>query len=547
MKYRKHLTLIVLLGGVLGSPAWAAGDQPVVLPVYTDVTTAAGIDFKHSIGDFDLSNIVEGTGAGPTFFDYDNDGFLDIYLPNGAWLKATSDNRGRRLQGKLANRLYRNRGDGTFADVTAEAGVGDPSYSFASSAADYDNDGDLDLFVLNYGPNVLYRNNGDGTFTDVTAQAGLGDPRWSLSGVWLDYDQDGDLDLFVANYLEYDDGKFRAYYAAAGYPGPLSYSSQPDALYRNNGDGTFTDVTAEAGITDTNGRAMSATAADLNNDGWLDLYVANDATENFYFENTGRGTFVEKGLAMGLAFGEHGQGVSSMGPFAGDIDRDGLLDMYIPDMGYSTVLMNKGEFFEDYTTRSRVAVYCGQYTGWGGLLFDYDNDGYLDLFVSNGNAHHEYTEEDVLLRNTGTGSFEDVSRQSGDYFNTKRVGRGSAFADYDNDGDLDLLIVNVNDQAVLLRNDGGNRRNWLKVWPRLPGPERDAVGARVTVLAGGLRQVDELIPVRGYLAQVDNRLHFGLGDRQKADRVEIRWPGGKTQVLENVPANQILKVVKDVD
>lgn len=540
--------LPVFLLVVLLRVAWvSASDQPSGLPVFTDVTAAAGIDFKHSFGDFDLTNIVEGTGAGPTFFDYNNDGYLDIYFTTGAWTRSTSDNRGRRLQGKLSNQLYRNNGDGTFTNVTQQAGVGDTGFSFASSAADFDNDGFVDLYVLNYGPNVLYRNNGDGTFTDVTEKSGVGDPRWSLAGVWIDYNNDGLLDLFVANYLQYDDGKFRAYYAASGYPGPLSYSAQPDALYRNNGDGTFSDVTQEAGIVDTNGRAMSATAADLNDNGFLDIYVANDATENFYFENTGKGTFLEKGLVAGLAFGEHGQGVSSMGPFAADIDRDGRLDMYIPDMGYSTVLMNKGDFFEDYTTRSQVAVYCGQYTGWGGLLFDYDNDGLPDLFVSNGNAHFEYTEEDVLLRNAGGTRFEDVSQQSGDYFDAKRVGRGSAYADYDNDGDLDLLIVNLNDQAVLLRNDGGNRRNWIKIWPRLPGPERDALGARVTVKAGNLTQVDELQPVRGYLAQVDQRLHFGLGDLQQVDSIDIRWPGGKIQRLENVPANQILKVVKDAD
>ncbi|MFH1965397.1 MAG: VCBS repeat-containing protein, partial [Acidobacteriota bacterium] len=452
---------------------------------YVDITKQANITFKHSFGDYDLTNIVEGTGAGPLFFDYNNDGWTDIYFVNGSWNRAINDSRGRRLREKLFNALYRNNRDGTFTDVTGEAGVSDPSSGYSSSAADYDGDGDLDLYIQNYGPNVMYRNNGNGTFTDVSRESGLDDNRWSLSSPWFDYDKDGDLDVFVANYLEYDDGTFRAYYAAKGYPGPLSYSAQMDALYRNNGNGTFTDVSKEAGIVKTNGRAMSSTVADLNNDGWLDIYVANDGTENFYYENRKDGTFEEKGMLLGLAFGEHGQGVSSMGPFIGDINRNSLLDVYIPDMGYSSLLVNQGEFFEDHTTRSRLAITCGQYTGWGGLLLDYDNDGLLDLFVANGAAHHEFTEEDVLMKNMGDGIFQDVSRQSGDYFLTEHVGRGSSFADIDNDGDLDLLILNLNDDAKLLRNDGGNRNNWLKVIPVMKAGGLPVYGARITVTAGG--------------------------------------------------------------
>lgn len=542
----KTRSLLLLLALFSISPASAMAGEGGALPTYNDVTVEAGITFKHTFGDFDLTNIVEGTGAGPLVFDYDGDGFQDIYFPNGAWNRSINDNRGRRLRGQSTNILYHNNGNGTFSDVTAAAGVGDQSPSFSASAADYDNDGDLDIYVLNYGRNTLYRNNGNGTFADVTEQSGLGDTRWSLSAPWFDYDRDGDLDVYVANYLEYDDGKFRAYYAAAGYPGPLSYASQPDAFYRNNGDGTFTDVTLEAGITGQNGRAMSATAADINNDGWIDVYVANDATENFYYENMGNGKFEEKALFLGIAFGEHGQGVSSMGPFAGDIDRNGRLDIYVPDMGYSSVMMNMGDFFEDQTTRSKVAVACGQYTGWGGLLFDYNNDGYLDLFVSNGNAHHLYTEEDVLLLNDGKGVFEDVSRTSGDYFHTKMVGRGSSFIDYDNDGDLDLIILNLGAEAKLLRNDGGNQKNWIEIQVRLPKPDRDDTGARVTLVTGSLRQIQDMIPVRGYLAQVDSRAHFGLGDHSQIDEVEIRWSDGKIQRLSNVPANQILTIVKGV-
>lgn len=544
-------TALRLLPGLLVLTAIGslpAADSPEkALPVFTDVTEQAGIKFKHSYGDYDVSNIVEGTGAGATFFDYDGDGWLDIYFVSGAWSRTVNDNRGRNLQGKLNNVLYRNNGDGTFGDVTGKAGVGDPSFSFGSSAADFDRDGDLDLLILNYGPNVFYRNNGDGTFSDISKSSGLADARWSLSAPWLDYDNDGDLDVYVANYLEYDDGEFRSYYAAAGYPGPLSYHGQQDALYRNNGDGSFTDVTKTAGLTKPDGRAMSAVATDLDNDGLLDIFVANDAMENYWFRNTGKGTFEDKALLAGLAYGEHGQGVSSMGPSIGDVDGDGRQDIFVPDMGYGSLLMNRGVLFEDKVTVAKLAVMCGQYTGWGGILFDYDNDTDLDLFVSNGNAHHEYTEEDVLAVNDGKGIFTDVAAKSGDYFKQKFVGRGSAYADYDNDGDVDVLVVNLNARARLLRNDGGNRRGWLQVRPRLAGGKIDAIGARVTVAIGKGRQIRDVVGVMGYLSQSDLRAHFGLGDAKQADWVEIRWPDGSVKRLTNVSANQVLSVTQGAE
>jgi hypothetical protein len=515
------------------------------LPVFTDVTKQARIHIKHSYGDFDLNNIVEGTGTGAMFFDYNNDGWLDIYFLNGCWLKNINDNLGRKLRGKLANTLYRNNGDGTFTDATKEAGVGHKGYGVGCSAADFDRDGDLDIYVLNYGSNVFYQNNGDGTFTDISETSGLANSKWSLSAPWFDYDNDGDLDVYVANYLEYDSGKFRSYYAAAGYPGPLSYSGQPDALYRNNSDGTFTDVTKETGLFNPNGRAMSATVADLNNDGFLDIYVANDAMENYYYRNTGKATFESEGLIMGLAFGEGGQGVSSMGPAVGDVDRDGLLDIYIPDMGYGCLLMNRRDYFEDRTAPTNLSVVCGQYTGWGGILFDYDCDGYLDVFVANGNAHHEYTEEDVLMRNDGKGNFIDVANKSGAYFREKYVGRGATYGDYDNDGDLDLLVVNLNKTPKLLRNDGGNKNNWLTIEAKLRGGKIDAIGARVIVTTGSITQVQDVIPVTGYLSQTDPRRHFGLGKAAKADTVEIRWPNGQTTKLTDVKANQFLTVTEE--
>ena len=521
-----------------------AGDAAPPLPTFTDVTDVARIRVKHSFGDFELDNIVEGTGAGAVFFDYDGDGWLDLYFLNGCWRKDVSDNRGRRLRGKLSNTLLRNQGDGTFSDVTEKAGVGDKGFGTGGSAADYDNDGDVDLYVLNYGSNVLYRNNGDGTFTDVSQESGLADPYWSLSAPWFDYDGDGDLDVYVANYLEYDAGKFRSFYKPAGYPGPLSYSGQPDTLYRNNGDGTFTNVTREAGVYNAGGRAMSATVADLNNNGLLDIYTTNDAMENYFYQNTGKKAFKEDGLVRGLAFGEGGQGVSSMGPAVGDVDRDGRLDIYIPDMAYGCLLMNRGEYFEDFTAPTGLAVVCGQYTGWGGLLFDYDNDGYLDIFVANGNAHHEYTEEDVLMRNNGAGKFIDVADTSGPYFRQKYVGRGATYADYDNDGDLDLLVVNINDSPRLLRNDGGNKRNWLALKLLTGQGRRKALGARITVTTGKLVRIHDFIPVTGYLSQADSRPHFGLGAAATADVVEVRWPGGGTTRLSDVKANQFLTIMQ---
>ncbi len=528
---------------VLAAPVAPAAAAEPQLPVFTDVTQKAGITFKHSYGDVKMDSIVKATGAGAMFFDYDGDGWLDIYLCNGRWNERVSSNQSRHLRDKLRNALYRNNHDGTFTDVTEKAGVAGKGFAFGCSAADFDNDGDLDLYILNFGPNELYRNNGDGTFTDISEKSGLADPRWSLQAVWFDYNRDGLLDVYVVNYLHYDGSRI-PFYAPTGFPGPLTYHGEPDGLYRNNGDGTFTDVTKEVGLYSPDGRGMGATVADLDNDGFLDIYVTNDAMANDFFRNLGNGKFVEEALVRGMAFGEAGQGVSSMGPDAGDVDRDGWLDLYIPDMDYGCLLMNRHDHFVDMTTPTGLAVMCGQYTGWGGLLLDYDNDGYLDVYVANGDSHKEFGEEDTMARNDGKGKFVDVAGRSGPYFHEKYVGRGAACGDFDNDGDLDLIVNNLNGPAKLLRNDGGNKKNWLMVSARRPGGKSDALGARVTVTAGGLTQIRDLIPVRGYLSQSDPRLHFGLGQAKKADRVEIRWPDGRTTQLKDVPANQFLKVVQ---
>ena len=527
--------------------AVGAAAPTTTLPTFSDVAETAGITFQQSFGDLELSNIVEGTGTGVCVFDYDNDGRLDIYFPNGRWTKAVNDNRGRERAGQLRNALYRNEGGWTFSDVTEKAGVAGKGFSFGCSAADYDDDGDVDLYVLAYGPNELYRNNGDGTFTDVSEASGLADPRWSVNAAWLDYDRDGDLDVFVANYLEYDEGRFRSFYAAAGYPGPLSYNGTTSALYRNDGGGRFSDVTKAAGLWRPGGRAMSAVAADLNDDGLADLYVANDAMENDYFENQGDGTFREKGLLLGLALGQNGQGVSSMGPAVGDVNGDQRLDILIPDMDYGSLLTRTGDFYEDRAYASGLAEICGQYIGWGAVLLDYDNDTHPDVFIANGNAHHLYAEDPVLARNDGTGRFVDVARTAGPYFQKKWVGRGATWADFDDDGDIDLVVVELDGRPHLLRNEGGTGHHWLQLDVRTADGRRTAIGARVTVTAGERVQRRDVIAVNGYLSQGDPRVHFGLGDAARAEGVEIRWPDGRTRRLHDVAADQILIILPEAD
>ena len=520
----------------------------ITWPTFTDVTDAAGLEFTHGIGDLDMSNIVEATGPGCCVFDYDNDGWPDIFFVNGRWHPDISDNRGRSLKGRLQNALYRNHGDGSFSDVTAAAGLGGPddAYGMAASAADFDHDGDLDLYVCNYGRSILYRNNGDGTFADITEAAGVASPGWALAAPWLDYDGDGRLDLFVVHYLEYDKGEFQrtgAYYKADNFPGPLSYPGEADRLYRNNGDGTFTDVSREAGLWEPTGRGMGAVAADLDGDGDTDLYVTNDAMANNLWLNDGRGRFTDMATETGTAFGEGGQGVSSMGPFVADVDRNGLLDILVPDMGYSSLMLQvRPGFFTDVTAQSGLALLCGQYTGWGGLLNDFDHDGFVDLFIANGDPHHLYVEEATLARYDGSSRFIDMARQSGTFFDDKHVGRGAAFCDFDNDGDLDILMNVVNGRPRLLRNDSVHRNHWLTVVPRYADTGMIALGSTVRVTVGDRTMMQPVVGVNGYLVSNDPRPNFGLDRAATADAVEITWPDGRKQVLTGVKADQVLEV-----
>ena len=557
MKARPFFSWTVAL---LGSAAIAllafaafADDSDPVLPTFKDVTEEAGIKFTHSMGDATLHNIVQGTGSGCMFLDYDGDGWLDIYVLNGRYHPDVNDpTTGRSLRKKLfnGNRLYHNNHDGTFTDVTEKAGVGGGDcYSIACSAADYDGDGHLDILVLGYDSQILYHNKGNGTFEDVTKKAGLVDSRWGVSGVWFDYDGDGLLDLYVAHYLEYDKGRFKNVFAGDVYPGPLSYNGTCGALYRNNGNGTFTETTREAGLLKPGCRAMSATAADFRNCGRLDLFITNDAMANTYFRNEGKGKFTDYSLLSGTAYGEGGQGVSNMGPAVGDLDRDGRLDIFVPNLSYGTLFMNKGIMFADRAEASGLGQIVGQYAGWGPCLIDYDNDGYLDVFLATGDAHHLHPMEPVLARNTGDGHFVDVSRKSGPYFNKKYVARGAAYGDFMNDGQVGLLVMTLDGTPHLLRNLGGTKNHWLTVVPKLANGKSDAIGARVTVKAKvngkSLVQIHDVIPVVGYLSQSDPRPHFGLGQATQADSVEVRWPDGMVTKLTDVKADQFLKVVQE--
>ena len=532
---RKMLALWLLV------PSLAYGGK---LPVFVNVTKEAGINFRHTFGDEHMSSILEATGPGCAFLDYDQDGYLDIYVVQGCYLEGISDPDSPYRGRNLTNRLYHNNGDGTFTDVTEEAGVGDAGYGMGATIGDYNNDGYPDIYVSNYGPNVLYRNNGDGTFTDVTEEAGVGCPLWSVSGCFLDYDNDGDLDLYVGNYLDFDPD-FKVCFSAEVFPGPLSYAGQPDVLYRNNGDGTFTDVTREAGVYNPEGRAMSVGAGDFDGDGDMDIFVCNDAMGNYLYRNNGDGTFTEVAEEVEVSMGEFGEAVSSMSPDFADYDNDGDLDIFVPDMGYCCLYRNMGRYFEGVTASAGVAAVLGQYTSWAGYFVDYDNDGWKDLFITNGDAHHLYPEEDILFRNNHDGTFTDVALQSGDYFTSEEyIGRGAAVGDYDNDGDMDIYVANLDGPGVLLRNDGGNRNNWLTL--KLVGVKsnRDAVGAWVTVKAGDLVQVGQVGAGGGYLSTKDIRLHFGLGDHPKVDEIEIRWPSGIVQNIKNVEVNRILTITE---
>ncbi len=507
---------------------------------FKDITEAAGIDFKHSFGDDKLDNLVESDGGGAAFLDYDKDGYMDLFMTTGQYDPRV--NKDPKAEGHPHNRLYRNLGNGSFEDVTEKAGINTDAYSMGVSVGDYDNDGYPDIYVTDFGANILYHNNGNGTFTDVTKKARVGGNECSIGAVWFDYDNDGYLDLYVGNYIKFDIN-YKYYYAPDGFPGPLAYSGESDRLYHNLGNGTFEDVTQKMGVFQPNGRAMGVAAADYDNDGYPDIYVSNDHMENYLYHNEGGKGFKNVAEMAGVAANEMGDATISMAVCFADYNEDGLLDIFVSDNRYCSLYLNKGDgIFEDMSNKSGIAQYTGQYVGWASSFLDYDNDGDLDLFKVNGELQHEYGQEDQLFENDGSGNFTDVSLKHGDYFSKEYVGRGACFGDYDNDGDLDIYIVNLNSKGVLLRNDGGNRDNWILLNLEGTHCNRDGIGAKVMVTAGGKTQYQDKQSASGYLSQNDPRLHFGLGKANKIDRIEIKWPDGKSQVLENVAVNQILKI-----
>lgn len=509
---------------------------------FQEIGKEIGLDFIHSIGDKELNNIVESSGAGAAFLDYDQDGYIDLYVCNGTWIKGISS--GDKPAVMPENQLYHNLGNGTFEDVTKKAGVGEPWYSMGVTVGDYNNDGYPDLFVCNYGKNVLYKNNGNGSFTDVTNRAGVGgkETDFNTGAVWFDYDNDSFLDLYIGKYLNFDPN-YKYYYAPDGFPGPLAYDAQPDVIYHNNGDGTFEDVTKKMGITDIDGRAMGVGAADYDDDGFVDVYVANDHSMNYLWHNNGGKSFTDVGTPSGTAFGQSGESAVSMSVDFADYTGSGRMDMFISDDKYCRLYENMGNgIFTDRSYPSGIAMPAGQFVGWSSSFIDYNNDGLVDLYKTNGALKHLYGQEDQLFENIGNGNFKDVSTELGEYFMQKFVGRGACFGDYDNDGDIDGYIVNLNDRGALLRNNKGNQNNWIELNLIGTTSNRDGIGSRVKVISGGKIQTAQKKSTTGYLSQNDARMHFGLVKNEIIERIEIKWPSGKNQVLENIKVNQIILV-----
>ena len=519
---------------------------------FVDVTAETGINFRHVNGAEGAYHLPETLGAGGAFFDADNDGYLDIYLVNsGYWDESATAQQ-------TLSALYRNNNDGSFIDITITAKVGNRgNYGQGAACADYDNDGNVDLYVTNVGANVLYRNNGDGTFTDVTRLAGVGDPSWSSSATFLDYNRDGYLDLFVVNYLVYSrDVTYRpcGERGIHTYCHPSLFEGAPDTLYRNNGDGTFSDVSQEAGIGDVggmfHGKGLGVVSADFNNDGAPDLYVANDDTRNDFFYNNGDGTFSEISLLAGCAYSFDGIAQAGMGVAADDYNSDGWIDIFVTNLSYETnaLYRNNGDgTFTDVIYEAHLGKESFVYVGFGIGFFDADNDGWRDIFIANGHIidniedTHDvltYRQPDQLFRNGGDNTFQEISKNAGEYFQSAAVSRGALFGDYDNDGDVDLLVTQSNGPVTLLRNDNTTENNWIRIKTVGVVSSRDGIGTRVTLTAGGRTQIQEANPGASYLSSHDTRLHFGLGSSISVDTVEVRWQSGVVQVLENLPANR---------
>ncbi len=553
------LFLSAVIALTLLNPQSAIRNPQSSLPQFVDIAAQAGLTQPIIYGGVESKRyIIETNGCGVAFYDYDNDGWMDVLTLNGSRLEPLPKGS------EPTTRLYKNNRNGTFTDVTAKAGFTKTGFASGLCIGDFDGDGFDDLFVTYWGANVLYRNNGNGTFNDVTKKARLDfeGVRWGSGCSFIDYDRDGDLDLFVANYLSFDlktamePGK-GANCAWKGVPvncGPKGLPFAQNWLYRNEGNGTFTDVSKPSGISQVTGRyPMTVAAADFDEDGWVDLYIACDSTASTFYHNNGNGTFTDVALETGLAYNEDGQPQAGMGLGIGDYNRDGRLDIFKTHFMDDTPLLylNAGKgLFEDVTRPAGFGA-ATKYISWGAGMPDVDNDGWPDIFWVTGNVYPEvektfkqypHRNPRQLFRNLGNGKFEDVSATSGPGITALHSSRGCAFGDYDNDGDTDVLVMNMNEPPSLLRNDQTSGNHWLKV--KLTGVKsnRTGLGARVIVTVGERKQVQAVLSQTSYYSHDDLRLHFGLSDKLKADRIDVYWPSGRKSSLMDVRADQVVAV-----
>jgi len=551
---RRRELLKYLGAGLLTSAVGFSRGTRTSPGTFTDVARAAGLSFTHDNAASAEKYLIETMGSGCGWIDYDQNGLLDIYLVNGAATRLYIPKR------PLRSALYKNNGDGSFTDVTEHAGVGARGlFGMGVAVGDYDNDGFPDLFVLGYGRCILYHNNGDGTFSDVTSKAGVGNlGKWGSSAAWFDYDNDGKLDLVIANYVDWSPEN--NFYCGNQGPGLRSYChpdvfhGQPPTLYHNNGDGTFTNVTMRSGLGQQPGNGLGIVTFDYDNDGWQDIFIANDSMPNFLFHNNRDGTFREVAYSAGVAVGIDGQFEAGMGTDAADTTGIGRLDLVVThlDQQLARLYRNLGDgLFEDATYGSKISYGTFHMSGFGTRFMDFDNDGRRDLFMANGHvldniqlyrAEARYAEPKLMFRNAGSGMFENVSDQLGPDFLLPRVSRGAAIGDFDNDGALDILVNNNGQSPQLLRNDGGNANHWLQLLLIGTRSNRDAVGARVKVTAGDLVLYEERKGGMSYQSAQDPRLHFGLGQRSVIGQIEIKWPSGAVSKLTNLNADQILAI-----
>ena len=548
----------VILGcGTVGSPVPETSKQKAI---FREVADAVGLNFRHFIGSTGEFFLPEIMGAGGALVDYDRDGDLDVYLLQGAALDPSKSPGSTRFappqQHWPGNRLFRNElvptGSLSFTDVTDAAGVGHQGYGQGATVGDFDNDGDADIYVTNFGSNVLYRNNADGTFSDITRQAGVDDPRWSAGAAFLDYDRDGALDLFVTNYVDFTIRNNKVCYDPTGgrdYCNPAVYGSVPDKLFHNERTGRFTDVSDQAGIGTAFGNGLGVVCADFDSDGWIDIYVANDGNPNQLWRNQGDGTFEDVALMAGVAYNANGLAEASMGVTVGDFDTDGDEDLFVTHLALetNTLYLNNGSgLFHDVTNQMSLGGASATYTGFGTEFLDYDNDGFLDLFVANGavtniaslrGSPYPFHQRNQLFRGLGLGRFVEVNALGGSALALSEVSRGAAFGDIDQDGDVDVLVTNNNGPARLLLNDVGSDGHSLRV--RLEGVEssREGIGARVAVFGSGPALLWKRVHSDGsYLSASDATLHFGLGDDAAVQGIGVVWPNGKREIWRDIPS-----------